>query len=296
MGAFLIVGAVLIHVMLVGRFAETVPDEDTRTRSVAVDATVLDPSTGKVDTGVRLERTRSVAGAGSPAPDLDTYVVSTSVQRTDGTFVARERWSAVQQPVAGRAVDSAFNSELVTRFDANGNSVESRRPLRSLEGVLLRFGRDTRPVDQLRWDPSTGTAGVAEFVGRSTLAGREVLEFRQRGEGRSASASGEVSAASETTLWVRPETGAVVRERLRVVNRLPDGTVALDATFDDVAADVREASRKVDDAVGRRTRTTVAAPAVILVLGIVVLVVAGLEGRSGRVSGRVRRTRSMEDA
>lgn len=294
-GAFLVVGAVLTHLLLADRFAETVPDTDVRTRSVSVDAAVLDPTTGQVDTGVELERTRSVALAGSPAPGLDTYVVSTSVQRPDGTFVARQRWSAVQQPVTGLAVQSAFNSELVTRFDASGSSVESRRPLRSLEGLLLRFGRGTDAVDQLRWDPSTGTAGVAEFVRRTTLAGRDVLEFRQRGEGRSAGASGAVSAVSDTTLWVRPETGTVVRERLRVVNRLPDGTVALDATFEDLPADVRAASRRVDMAVGRRTLGTVAAPAVILGLGIVALVVAGLEGRSGRVSGRVRSNRPMED-
>ncbi len=288
-GAFLVVSAVLTRVLVSDAFAETVPSSTTVTRATAEGATVLDARTGRVDTGVALARTTRVAPVSPPAPGLDAYIVSTSVQRSDQTFVSRHRWSAVQQPVTGVAIASPFNTEQVTRFDANGNTAEVRRPLRTLGGVVLRFGRDTAPVDQPRWDPTTGTVAVAAFVRRTTLAGSEVLEFRQRGTGRASGTTGDLSAESDTTVWVRPETGAVVKQEERLVVRLATGQVALDASFIDDPRDVQAASDRVDRLVRARAVTAVAAPATILLLGVLFLVAAGVEGSQRRLTRRWRR-------
>ena len=288
-GMFLVVSAVLTRVLVIDGFAETVPSSSTVTRSTAQGATVLDSRTGRVDTGVVLHRTTRVVPMSPPAPGLDAYTISTSVQRADETFVSRHRWSAVQQPATGLAIASPFNTEQVTRFDANGSTAEVRRPLRTLGGVVLRFGRDTAPVDQARWDPTTGTVAIAKFVRRTTLADSEVLEFRQRGVGRAAGTAGDLKAESDTTVWVRPETGAVVKQEERLVLRLAAGQVALEASFIDEPRDVEAASDRVDALVQDRAITAVVAPAAILLLGVLVLVAAAIEGSQRRLSRRWRR-------
>jgi hypothetical protein len=288
--SFCVVLAVLLHVLAAGRAAQTVPDVRIVVRSVATGATVLVPGELEPRQGVTLHRSRTIDPVPAPVPDVDAYVVSTSIQLLDGTFVGRDRWTGVQERVTGLVVPSPVNSELVTTFDQNGSSVEERRPLRGMGGVLLRFPRDTPDRDQARWDPATRSVGVAEVTGTSRIDGADVMELVQR----SASTVGGVRTTAETRLSVRRETGSIVREDLQVRAQRDDGTVVLQARFVDEEESVRRASSTVDRAVDRQRVVGVVIPAVILVVGTMVALVAVLAGYSGRLKNRLRRVHREE--
>jgi hypothetical protein len=288
--SFLVVLAVLLHVLVGSQLARTVPTDRTVTRSTAAGATVLVPGELVPRRDVSLTRTRRVDPTPAPVADVDAYVVSTSTRLADGTFAGRDRWAGVQEQVTGRVVESPVNSELVTTLDANGSSVEERRPLRGMSGVLLRFPRDTPARDQTRWDPVARTVGVARFVDEAQVDGKRVLVLEQR----SGATDDGVQTAADTTLWVRPETGAVVKEDVRVVVRAADGTVVLDARFVDDDASVRRASAAVDRAADREHVLGTIVPAMILVLGIMGALVAVLVGRTGRLDSPRRRGQPEE--
>lgn len=281
--AFLLVGAALVHVLAGTVFVPVWPKADERVRSVARDATVLDTTTGRQATGVTLERRRTVVARPSVVDGSSYYLVSTSTQTAAGRLVARQRWAGVQDARSGEAIPSPLNAEKTVRLDESGDAVEVNRALPGMSGQLLRLPRDTPERDVVRWDPETTTASVARFERRTTLLDRDVLVFRQVATFR----EGQRSTRSDTTVWVRPEVGAVVRTRTHLLTRVGSGataTVVMDATFVDDPRDVRAASGRVDDAVTDQRRLRVDGPLVALLASMLTAVVAACEERRARRS------------
>jgi hypothetical protein len=279
--AFFVVLSVVSHGVADRLFVPVWPRSDEQVDAVARDAVVLDPVTGRQLSGVTLHRRRSVALRPRPVADVSSVLVSTSTSTSDGEVVDRRRWSALYRDRTGVAVRSPLNSEKVVRADASGDQVEVSRPLPDLRGQLIRFPRSTPAEDLVRWDPETARSSRAVLVGRGSVAGRDVLRFRQRTSVR----DGERRTTSETTLQVRPEVGAVVRTTHHVVTTIGAGstaTVVLDATFVDDPADVRAISRQVDDAVRTHRWFDVVGPAIGLAAGALAAVVALLEDRRRR--------------
>lgn len=288
LAAFLVVAAVMTHLLSARGFATSWP-ADTTTTSTARGASFTDPATLAQRRDATLVRRRSVTRTPASTADVDSLQVSTSTTTPDGSVVARSRWLAGQRRVTGEAVDSVFNTQLVATFDGSGDAVEKQSTLRGVRGVLMRFPRDTQPRSYRRWDPETRRTGTAVFERRERLGGAEVLRFRQRGSTSPATGRG-TATTSDTTLWVRPEVGAVVRATTRVVVRtLPDGTTSLDATFEDDPGSVRRASDRVDRAVGTYRLTAQAVPAAALALGLLAAAAAVVEGRTRRLSRRMSR-------
>lgn len=288
--SFLLVLGLLLLVLLGRGLAPSVPEGLTVTRSVATDATVLVPGESSARRGVALTRTSTVETGIAPVPDADAYTVSTSTRTSGGAFVGRDRFSAVQQRTDGRVVASPADTALSTTLDVNGNAVQESRPLRDMSGLLLRFPLSTPESDQQRWDPVTRTAGTAEYVGRARLLGSPVLRFVQR----SSSTAADVRTSARTSLWVRPETGTVVRQDTDVLQRRADGTVVLRARFVETPESVRRTSAEVDRLVDRHRLLGTLVPGAVLVAGMMAVTAAVLEGRTRWLEGRLRRRRPEE--
>ena len=281
LAAFFVVLSVVSHVVADRLFVPVWPRSDEQVDAVARDAVVLDPVTGRQLSGVTLHRRRSVVLRPRPLASTSYVLVSTSTSTSDGQVVDRRRWSALYRDRTGVAVRSPLDSEKIVRADASGDQVEVNRPLPDLRGQLIRFPRSTPTEDLVRWDPETSRSSAAVLVGRGTVAGKDVLTFRQRTSVR----EGERRTTSETTLHVRPEVGAVVRTTHHVVTTIGTGaavTVAIDATFVDDPADVRAISRQVDDAVRTHRWFDVVGPAIGLLAGALAAAAALLEGRRRR--------------
>ena len=286
LATFFVVVSVASHLVAERLFAPVWPRSDEQVDAVARDAVVLDPVTGRQLTGVTLRRQRSVTLRPRTVGDASLVLVSVSTSTADGDVLARQRWTALYRDRTGTAVASPLNSEKVFRSDASGDQVEISRALPRLRGQVIRFPRSTQAHDVVRWDPETSRSSSAVFTGRGTVDGRDVLVFRQRTTLR----EGKRRTTSATTLQVRPEVGAVVRTVSRVVTTIgsgPAATVAMDATFVDDPADVRELSRRVDEAVGVHRWLDVTGPTIGLVAGAISAVAALLLGRSSRRARRL---------
>jgi len=293
LATFLVVGGVLTHVVVAERFAVTWPVADVVTTSRSVDSTLLDPQTLKTRTGVVLDRRRTVIPTVAAVPGADAYVVSTSTA-DDGKVVSRQRWAVVQEPETGTAIDSSANAERVTTFGPSGDAVEGQRQLRDVGGVVTRFPRDTQALSYARYDPETRRTGEATFVRRTRLAGSDVLEFRQVEDPRTSSDAEAPGAwvSSDTTLWVRPEVGAVVKTSTRVVETTPDGLATmLDARFVDDAASIGRSSAAADRAVDSHRLRGSIIPGAALILGALAALAALVEGRASWPAWRLQRRR-----
>lgn len=285
--AFLLVGAVLLHLTAGRAFVPAWPDAEERVRSTAVGADVLDPEDGTALSGVTLERERTIVPRQSVVNGTGYFLVSTSTETASGDLVGRQRWSGLQDARSGEVVPSPLNAEKTVRLDDSGNEVETNRALQGMAGQLIRFPRDTPKQDVLRWDPETRNATEARFVRTATLRGSEVLEFRQKADLR----EGARTTRTDTTLWVRPEVGAVVRSRTHILTRLGRGdaaTVVMDATFLDDPRDVRVLSQRVDDAVRHQRWLRIYGPAAALIASILTAGVAALEASRARGTRRGR--------
>lgn len=276
LAAFFIVISVTSHLLADQLFAPVWPRSDERVDSVARHAVVLDPATGRQLTDVTLHRRRSVVLRPQTVDNTSYVLVSTSTSTADDEVIVRQRWSGLYRDRTGTAVASPLNSEKVLRSDASGNQVEISRSLPDMRGQLIRFPRSTPAKDLMRWDPETGRSSSVAFAGRSTVAGREVLTFRQRTVLR----DGQRRTTSETTMQVRPEVGAVVKTTSDIVTTIGTGsgaTVVMDATFVDEPSAVRAMSRQVDDAVRAHRWFEFLGPACGLVAGAVFAAAALLE-------------------
>ena len=290
---FLIVAAIMVHVLAAQRFAASWPTANTTTTSIDSSATFLDPLTLETREAT-LTRRRSVVGVDSLVKGTDAVLVSTTIVDTAGSVVLRQRWSAVRERFSGAAIDSPANIEKVTSFNGSGDAVEGERRLVDVQGTLIRFPRNTQPVTYRRWDPETSRSGMARFVRRDRLAGKDVLVFQQAEIAPFAGA--EARTESETTIWVRPEVGGVVKTDTHLTVRASGGVIILDANFVDSATSVIRASTEVDRVVARVRLIGEVIPIGVLVLGVVTGIAAALEGRAGWFTLRLRRGRNRSQA
>ena len=290
---FLVVAAFMVHVLAAQRFAASWPPASATTTSTDSSATFLDPLTLETREAT-LTRRRSVVGVDSLVRGADAVLVSTTIVDPAGSVVIRQRWSAVQDRFTGTAIDSPANIEKVTSFNGSGDAVEGERRLVDVQGVVVRFPRNTQPVTYRRWDPETSRTGMARFVRRDRLAGKDVLVFQQA---ESAPAAGsEAGTYSETTMWVRPEVGGVVKTDTHLTVRTSGGVTILDANFVDSANSVMHASTDVDRVVARARLTGDVIPILVLVLGVVTGIAAALEGGAGWFTRRLCRGRDRSQA
>lgn len=282
LASFCLVGAVLVHVLAAPAIARTWPVGTGTTTMVAADGRAVLPGTTLEARRATLVRTTTVRqlGAGFVPRGTTAYEVSVDTRGADDAVVGRERRIVTQLDPDGTAVVTPANREQVTTFNASGDSVLTYRPLDRIAGQVLRFPRDTPAVDRMLWDPETGRAWLATYEGSTTTGGRRTLEFRQRIPATRVSdpdGAGTSTVRVDRTVWVRPEVGAVVDERLDVehTRRVGDkDRVLLDARFRTRAADVAAASSRVDDVVRQSRWLLLVGPAVLLVLGMLALVAA----------------------
>lgn len=294
LASFCLVGAVLLHVLAAPVIARTWPVETESTTMVATDGAALVPVTGREISGVTLRRTsteRQLAAGFVPA-GTTAYEVSVDTRGPSDVVVERERRIVTQLDGEGTAVITPVNRALVYRFNASGDAVQQNVPLDGLSGQVLRFPRDTPAADRMLWDPATGRAWLASYEGAAEVDGHRTLIFRQRVDTATVSdadgGAGSTTVTLDRQIWVRPEIGAIVDERLDIQRTRRVGTrdaILLDADFRTRDADVASASAQVDDVLLQSRWLLVVGPVVLLLLGLLALAAAVITTMRHRTSG-----------
>ncbi|MET0448098.1 MAG: porin PorA family protein [Aeromicrobium sp.] len=298
LASFCLVGAVLVRVLAAPAIARTWPVGTETTTMVATDGLAVVPGTDLEARPARLVRSTTVRqlGAGFVPRGATAYEISVDTRGADDAVVGRERRVVTQLESDGTAVLTPVNREQVTEFNASGDSVLTYRPLDRIAGQVLRFPRDTPTADRMLWDPETGRAWLATYEGPTTTGGHRTLEFRQRIPATPVAdpgGAGTSVVSVDRRVWVRPEVGAIVDERLDVRRTHQEaGTdrVLLDAAFRTPASEVTAAGSRVDDVVRQSQWLLVVGPLVLLVLGMLALVAAVVSTVRRRPASSVTRT------
>ena len=133
-------------------------------------------------------------------------------------------------------------------------------------------------------------------VGHKTYAFRQVIPEAVVGDVPGSATVGDVTAAIERLVWVRPEIGAIVREDIHVVKtqRTDDAVlILLDANFRDTASDVARASKSVDDALAQSRWLLAVVPAILAALGMVALFASVSKGITTRSRAHTKSSREQ---
>jgi hypothetical protein len=211
-GAFLLVLALLLRFYAYPNLAKAPLDQYTTSVSDGPGATVFDIA-GLAEVQTDLTSTRVTRGDVEASDDdvavYDTFVNSTNAE---GTTIN----AYTERAGFGRTDGMAVNG-----FGENidGDPVQH-------EGLIFKFPFDTQQQDYPFWDTTVRQAFPAVFSGEEQLAGVDVYRFVQNVPATTVSqldVPGDLVGATEATvtvdrvyenertLWVEPNTGAIIK-------------------------------------------------------------------------------------
>src|SRR3712207_6280210 len=161
LGAFLLVGALLMSLVLAPTLVRLPLDQKSEVISVDEDATYLDRSELEQAEGPVIVNllVKGDPGADEATDDVAWWHYGTSITAGDGELI----------------VDP---SETVNCLDrTNGEAVECEERTADIEGLTLTFPFDTQKRDYQVWNGNIGAPVTAEFTGEDSVEGVDVYQF-----------------------------------------------------------------------------------------------------------------------
>jgi hypothetical protein len=283
-GCFLIVAALMVRFYAYPKLAVAPENQNSVTKLQAEGATYFNTSTlseETTDLSVQNQTLGDVEATEEAGDNLRVWYGSTSIRASDGTIISRSQ---------ERVVFDATSGEAVNCCDAYTETIEGDREAANREGQVYKMPFNAQQKTYQWWDGTLGEAVDMKYVGEEEIDGLKVYKFQSivpRTEVGEREVPGSVVGedddtvvaqtmyTNDKTLWVEPETGAVVDRNEHTVTALAvdgeDRITATDAnleyTDDTVAANVDDLSSKGSQL--GLVRTT--APIVAGILGVVLL-------------------------
>ena len=291
-GCFLIVAALMVRFYAYPKLAVAPVNQNSVTKLQAEGATFFNTSTlseEQTDLSVENQTLGDAEATEEAGDDVRVWYGSTSIRASDGTIISRS-----QERVAFGATDGAA----VNCCDAYTETTEGDRQAANREGQVYKFPFNTQKETYKWWDGTLGEPVEMKFVEEDEVDGLKAYKFESSvprtevGEREvpgsimgedDASVMAETWYANDKTLWVEPETGAVIDRNEHTVTTLAldgeDRVTATDAnleyTDETVAANVDD----LGDKGGQLGLVRTTAPLVAGVLGILLLGLGVLLGR-----------------
>jgi hypothetical protein len=283
-GCFLIVAALMIRFYAYPKLAVAPVNQNSVTRLQAEDATYFNTGTlSEEQTNLSVEnQTLGDAEATEKAGgNIRVWYGSTSIRASDGSIISRSQELVPFDATSGVAVNCC---------DAYSETTEGDRQAANREGQVYKFPFNTQKQDYQWWDGTLGATVDMKYVEEDEVEGLKAYKFEasvpetklgEREVPGSIVGSDEASVMADTmysndkTLWVEPETGAVIDRNEHTVtmlaydgeNRVTATDANLEYTDDTVAANVDDLGSKGSQL--GLARTT--APLVAGILGVVLL-------------------------
>ena len=291
-GCFLIVAALMVRFYAYPKLAVAPENQNSVTRLQAEGATFFNTATlteEQTDLSVENQTLGDVEATEEADDGIRVWYGSTSIRAEDGTIISRSQERVAFDATSGQAVNCC---------DAYTETTEGDRQAANREGQVYKMPFNTQKTTYQWWDGTLGETVDMKFVEEDEVDGLKAYKFESSvprtrvGEREvpgsilgedDATVTAETMYTNDKTLWVEPETGAVIDRNEHTVTSLAydgeDRVTATDAnleyTDETVAANVEDLGDKGSQL--GLARTT--APIVAGIVGVVLLGLGVLLGR-----------------
>lgn len=172
-GAFLLLGALLVKFYAYPKLAIAPIDQNSTTALEAKDATIFDIGTLKeIQTDLSIKATtrgdeKATEDAGG---DTRVWAGTTTIRKDDGSIVSQS---------AEKVAFDGVSAEAKNCCGAFDESTAGERETVKRSGLVFKFPFDTEKKTYKVWDDSTQTAVDAKFVKEHEIKGLKVYQFKQ---------------------------------------------------------------------------------------------------------------------
>jgi Porin PorA len=297
LGVFGLVLAVLLPTYVVSHSSKT-PLNLNITQVSSGPAKLLDSTTGQTNS-VNLRATRIVRTDSHASDSTDTTVdeslcIVLVIGDTPNCVTSADPQHRLLSFSTDRVTADRKSGESVhvAKYNENVNGDTSARHV----GLSYKFPINTKKQTYQFYNPDVKVAAPAVFKGTSKIAGLTVYEFESVTPTQKFMIQGIAPGTYDDTrtVWVEPQTGAIIKGVEHQVQTLDGGQVALDTTltFDQSAIDYQShyAKTKIDSL----NQAKVLGPIVVGVVGLLLIIGAVFLLRSGRGGGDVRHGRGND--
>lgn len=253
-------------------------------------ATILDPATGQAQQttlmATRRVRTDSAASNSTVTVVQETLCIVKNVDNPPECVDAQDPQNRLVSFTTDRVAADRKSGESVNdpKYGENVNGDTSVKHV----GLSYKWPFNAKKRSYKFYDPSSGQAPDARFVGTEKLAGLNLYKYQADINNIELPVGPGIPGrySDSRTVWVDPVTGVIVKGSEHQVRMLADGTTtALDTTLTFNQDAINYQVKQAKDGRHKITLLTVVLPVLGLVLGIVfliagVLVLARSSGRA----------------
>ncbi len=297
-GVFGLVLAVLLPTYVVSHASKT-PLNLNITQISSGPAKLLDSTTGQTNSvnlrATRIVRTDSHASDGTNTTVNESLCIVLVIGDTPNCVGTADPQNRLLSFSTDRVTANRKSAESVhvAKYNENVNGDTSVRHV----GLSYKFPINTKKQTYQFYNPDVKVAAPAVYKGTSKIAGLKVYEFESVTPQQKYMIQGIAPGTYDDTrtVWVEPQTGAIIKGVEHQVQTLDSGQVALDTTltFDQSAIDYQShyAKTKIDSL----NQAKVLGPIVSGIVGILLIIGAVFLLRSGRRSDDSRHGRGGSD-
>lgn len=244
LGAFLLVAGLVAEFWAEDAARKTPLEVDTTTYLTGT-AETLDPASGDLE--LRDVQATSITESDTEASDEEVvvFVNTTCLVVAEGEVPDCVDADDPQERLISASTD-VFATDRETALAVNDDTYlpPDAEPH---EGLINKWPFGTRQEDYEYWDGILNEAVPAVFDGVEEIEGLETYRFQVTVEEEPAEVVSTVDGlySTDKTIWIEPETGAIIKQTQDELRTLPNGDPLLDLdiefTEDQVSANVQEA-------------------------------------------------------
>jgi hypothetical protein len=258
LGAFLLIAAVMVRFYAYPNLAVAPIDQNSVTELESEGATIFDTGTLEevtTDLDVASRTVGDVEGTEDAGDDIRVWVSMTTFRTSDGTIVSQSTERSPFDATSGEAVNCCGAFDEV----AQGDRVEVKR-----EGLIFKFPFNTQKQTYQWWDGTLNDTVEATYQGEDEIEGLTVYVFKTEvprtqvgtrelpasllGEDGDGEIAAETMYQDTKTMYVEPETGAVLNRTEDVLNSYAvDGEDRITATEATISYTADQVVRNADD-------------------------------------------------
>lgn len=278
LGLFGLVLTVLLPTVVVSRSKKT-PLDLNITQKSSGPATLLDPATGK-DRHVQLRATRIVRTDTAASDGTNTTVFETLciviVQGKTPDCVTKDD-PRLLSATSDRVTANRKTAESVHipkyNEEINGKSTFNGQPVRHV-GLSYKWPIDAQKKTYQFFQPDLNKAFPAVYQGTDKIDGLTVYKYVSATGTQPYKVGGLFNGTynDTRTVWVEPQTGTIVDGQEHQVQKLSDGTVALDARLHFDPSAITYQSNFAKDKINKLRLVELWGPLATGILGVAALV------------------------
>jgi hypothetical protein len=258
LGAFLLIAAVMVRFYAYPNLAVAPIDQNSVTELEAEGATIFDTGTLEevtTDLTVASRTVGDVQASEDAGDDVRVWVSTTTFTTGEGTVVSQSTERSPFEATSGEALNCCGAFDEV----AQGDRIEVKR-----EGLIFKFPFNTQQETYQWWDGTLNDTVEAIYQGEDEIEGLKVYVFKTEvprtqvgtralpasilGEEGDDEIEAETMYQDTKTMYVEPETGAVLNRTEDVVNSYAvDGEDRITATEATISYTADQVVRNADD-------------------------------------------------